>query len=133
MIQLNSKRNYLAGLLAAVLITSGAWATDSAASGKGSMELTQAASVAGAQLASGKYQVEWTTNGDLASVKIFRGGKEVASTTARVIKFDASYDTISLAADEKGAKSLAQISFGKSKIALRLGHGSDAVAERAAK
>lgn len=129
--QLNSKRNYLAVLLTAILLTASAWAADAAQSGRGTLELTQPASIAGTQLASGKYQVEWTANGGLANVKISRGNKEVASTSAHVIKYDANYDTISFATDEKGAKALAQISFGKSKLALRLANDSDA--QRAAK
>lgn len=130
---LNSKRNFLA-VVAALLLTASAWAVDNAASGKSSIVLRQPASVAGTQLASGKYQVEWTANGEMANVKFFRGGKEVASTPARLTKFDPSpNDTVSMATDDKGAKSLTQISFGKLRLALRLGNEADAAAQRAAK
>ena len=131
--QLNSKRNLVGTMLAVLVFAAAAWAADKAAPAKGSMELQQPASVAGTQLTSGKYRVEWTPNGDLVDVKFYRGDKQVASTTARLVKVDvAPYDRISYTTDEKGARSLTQLSFNKQQFALRLS-SEPADAERAAK
>jgi len=130
---LNLKRNFAGILLAALLFAASAWAADNTAPGKGSMELQQPTTVGGTQLPSGKYRVEWTANGDKADVKIYSGSKEVATTTARLVKADAaSYNHISFITDERGARSLAQIWFSKQKSALRLGD-LPAAAEQAAK
>ena len=130
---LNLKRNLAGILLAALLLTASAWAADNPAPGKGSLELQQPTTVGGTQLPSGKYRVEWTPNGDKVDVKIYSGSKEVATTTARLVKADgAAYNNISFITDEKGARSLTQISFSKQKSALRLGD-LPAEAEQAAK
>ncbi len=130
---LSLKRNLSGILFAALLLPASAWAADNAASGKGSMELQQPTTVGGTQLPSGKYRVEWAANGDKVDVKIYSGAKEVATTTARLVKADgALYNHISVITDEKGAKSLTQISFSKQKSSLRLGD-LPAEAEQAAK
>lgn len=131
---LTSKYNFMLLLVACVLLTAGAWAADNAAPSQGTMELQQPTSLAGTQLAAGKYRVQWAaTSGDTVDVKVFRGKEEVASTTAQLVKVDAvPYNHVSFLTDDKGARSLTQISFAKQKLALRLGD-APAAAERAAK
>ena len=130
---LNSKRNLPGILIAALLLTASAWAADNAAPGNGSLELQQPTTVGGTQLSAGKYRVEWTQNGDKADVRIYSGSKEVATTTARLVNGAASpYNQISFTTNEKGGRSLTQISFKKQKSALRLGD-LPAEAEQAAK
>ena len=110
-------------------------AADKAAPSEGVMQLQQPSSVAGAQLPAGKYRVQWTaTSGEMVDVKVYRGHKEVASTTAQLVKVDAAaYNNVSYLTDDKGARSLTQISFAKQKFALRLGDRASSDAERAAK
>lgn len=131
----NSTRNLMLLLMAALLLTTGAWAADKAAPSQGVMQLQQPSSVAGAQLPAGKYRVQWTaTSGEMVDVKVYRGDKEVASTTAQLVKVDAApYNNVSYLTDDKGARSLTQISFAKQKFALRLGDRASSDAERAAK
>ena len=132
---LNSKRNLMLLLMAALLLTAGAWAGDKATPSQGVMELQQSSSLAGTQLAAGKYRVQWTaTTGETVDVKVYRADKEVASTTAQLVKVDVSpYNNVSFLTDDKGARSLTQISFAKQKFALRLPDAGSASAERAAK
>ena len=121
-------------LMAALLLSTAAWAADKTAASQGSMELQQPTSLAGTQLAAGKYRVQWAAaSGETVDVKVYRGDKEVASTTAQLVKVDAvPYNHVSFLTDDKGARSLTQISFAKQKVALRLGEAASA-AERAAK
>ncbi|HZR64571.1 MAG TPA: hypothetical protein VFA85_05440 [Terriglobales bacterium] len=116
------KRIVLALLSAAMLSLSPAlWAADSAPSvNRGSMELPFPVNVAGTQLQTGKYRVEWTGNGDQVNVKIYSRGKQVASTPATLVKDHTWYDHLAYSTDEKGTKSLEQISFGKQKCSLHL-------------
>ncbi len=128
-----SKRTLPGIVIAALLLTASAWAADGATPGNGSLELQQPTTVGGTQLPAGKYRVEWTANGEKVDVKIYSGSKEVATTTARVVKAPiAPYNQISFTTNEKGGRSLTQISFKKQKSALRLGD-LPAEAEQAAK
>ena len=132
---LNSKRNFMLLLMVALLLTAGGWAADKAAPSEGILQLEQPCSIAGAQLPAGKYRVQWTaTAGEIVDVKVYRGHQEVASTTAQLVKVGAvPYSNISYLTDDKGARSLTQISFAKQKFALRLGDRASAGAERAAR
>lgn len=129
------RRILLAIVSAAIVLTSGSvWAADAASSaGKGSMELPSPVNVAGTQLQSGKYRVEWSGTGDQVTVKIFSGSKEMASTQASVVKDHTSYDHLSYSTDEKGTKSLTEISFGKQKCSLHLENQPSSEAQTAAK
>jgi hypothetical protein len=131
----NLKTILQAILVTAVMLTTSAWAADKAPTlTKGNMELQQPTNVAGTQLASGKYRIEWTGTGDQVDIKIFRGSKEMVSTRARIVKVDAApCDLVSFTTDEKGARSLTQISFSKQKFALRIESSPVAQAEQAAK
>src|SRR5215475_13784885 len=78
---LNSKCKLMLLLIAALLLTTGAWAADKAAPSEGVMELQGPSSVSGTQLPAGKYRVRWTsTSGEMVDLKIYRGSKQVAST-----------------------------------------------------
>ena len=131
----NSTRNLMLLLMAALLLTTGAWAADKAAPSEGVMQLQQPSNIAGTQLPAGKYHVQWTpTAGETVDVKVYRGGKEVASTTAQLVKVGAvPYDNVSYLTDDKGARSLTQIYFAKQKFALRLGDRPSSSSERAAR
>lgn len=130
----SSKRKFVFLLTAALLVTAGAWAGDKAAPSEGVMELQQPSRVAGTQIPAGKYRVQWTAaSGEMVDVKVYRGNKEVASTTAQLVKVDVTlYNQVSFLTDDKGGRSLAQISFAKQKFALRLAEGGMS-AEQASK
>ena len=127
-------KSVLLGLLASVVfLGANAVAADKAAPAmKGTLQLPQAASIGGTELASGKYKVEWTGSGDQVEVKIYRGNNVVASTPARLVKVDVQpYDNAAYVTGQSGAKSVTQISFAKQKIALRIGNAPETAATEA--
>ena len=89
---------------------------------KGSFQLQHPTNVAGKQLAPGNYTVQWDGSGDQVSVKIYQGKKEMASTSAQVVKIDrpASYDQTITTSGDNGASSLSEIRFRGKTFALRL-------------
>ena len=132
----SGKRIFLAVVSALALVSApNIWAADAApASGRGSVELPYSVNVGGTQLQTGKYRVEWTGTGDQVEVKIYSGGKQVASSQATVVKDRTSYDHLAYSTDDKGAKSLTQISFAKQKCSLHFDNASaSSDGQRAAK
>ena len=93
-----------------------------ASSSKGSLQLQHPTNVAGKQLASGEYSVQWDGTGDQVNLKIYQGKKEVASTSAQVVKIDhpANYDQSITTAGENGSSALTEIRFRGKTFALRL-------------
>lgn len=114
------KNTITGGLLAAFLLVGMSAFAGNA--NKGSFQLQHPTNVAGKQLATGNYTVQWDGSGDQVSVKIYQGKKEMASTSAQVVKIDrpASYDQTITTSGDNGASSLSEIRFRGKTFALRL-------------
>ena len=114
------KNTITGGLLAAFLLVGMSAFAGNA--NKGSFQLQHPTNVAGKQLATGSYTVQWDGSGDQVSVKIYQGKKEMASTSAQVVRIDrpASYDQTITTSGDNGASSLSEIRFRGKTFALRL-------------
>jgi hypothetical protein len=123
-------KNMSKGSLLAVLML---FAVSAFAASKGALQLQHPTNVAGKQLATGSYTVQWDGTGDQVDLKVYQGKKEVASTSARVVKIDhpANYDQTITSAGSDGSSALTEIRFrGK---ALRLnGEGGSSSSSGAA-
>ena len=98
------------------------FAVSAFAGSKGTLALQHPTSVGGKQLATGNYTVQWDGTGDQVDVKVYQGKKEVASSSAQVVKMDrtASYDQTITSTGDGGSSSLAEIRFRGKSFALRL-------------
>lgn len=117
------KNTITGGLLMALVL----FGMSAFAANKGSFELQHPTNVAGKQLATGSYTVQWDGSGDQVNLKIYQGKKEMASTSAQVVKIErpASYDQTVTTAGDNGSTSLSEIRFRGKTFALRLsGEGS---------
>ena len=114
------KNTITGGLLAAFLLVG--MSAFAANANKGSFQLQHPTNVAGKQLATGSYTVQWDGSGDQVSVKIYQGKKEMASTSAQVVKIDrpASYDQTITSSGDNGSSTLSEIRFRGKTFALRL-------------
>jgi len=92
----------------AILVASSALAAD-----KGSIKLFDPTTVNGSQLSPGEYQVQWEGTGSDVQLKILRGKKVVATTSATVVqlKAPAERDMTSTRNDGDHGKALTEISF----------------------
>ncbi len=101
-------------------------ATSAFASNKGSMQLLDAVTVGGAQLAPGDYSLKWDGNGPSVQLSILKGSKVVATTPARLIDLDQkpNGDVAVVKTNGDGSKSLAEIHFYGKKSALAIGSES---------
>jgi hypothetical protein len=112
------------GILLLAMVLAGGRAL---ASSKGSLELPQAATIAGQKLASGSYTVRWEGAGDQVQLKIYQGNKVVASTAARVVKVEhpIASDSAVLEANPDGTSAISEIRFGRKKYVLRIVNGGE--------
>ena len=78
----NLKNMFKDGLLTMLLL----FAVGAFAASKGGLQLQHPTNVGGKQLATGTYSVQWDGIGDQVALKVFQGKKEVASTSAHVVK-----------------------------------------------
>lgn len=127
----NLKNTSKGGLLAVLVL----FAMSAFAASKGTFQLQHPTNVAGKQLATGSYTVKWDGSGDQVDMKIFQGKKEVASTSAQVVKIDrpANYDQTITSAGSDGSSALTEIRFRGKTFALRLnGEGGSSSASGAA-
>jgi hypothetical protein len=101
-------------------------ATAAFAASKGSLQVNDAVTVNGTQLAAGDYTVKWDGNGPNVQLNILHGKQVVATTSARLVTLDHSVDGDSavVRTNADGSKSLAAIRFGGKKYALELGDAS---------
>jgi len=101
-------------------------ATSAFASNRGSMQLLDAVTVGGAQLAPGDYSLKWDGNGPSVQLSILKGSKVVATTPARLIDLDQkpNGDVAVVKTNGDGSKSLAEIHFYGKKSALAIGSES---------
>ena len=123
---LKSKSSLKGILLAGVLLLAGS----AFAASKGPLELQEPATVAGTQLKTGTYTVQWEGTGDQVQLKIYKGKKEVASTSARVVTLEkpVDRDAILLRRNDDGTLTVTRINFGRKNFALEIsgeGGGSD--------
>ena len=103
----------------ALLLATGAFAETN----KGSMQLSNAVTVAGKQLPAGDYSVKWEGTGSNVQVSFLQGKKVVATAPARL--FDLSQKPDNDSAVVKGeARELSEIHFGGKKYALAIGSDS---------
>lgn len=105
----------------AILVASSALAAD-----KGSIKLFDPTTVNGAQLSPGEYQVQWEGTGSDVQLKILRGKKVVATTSATVVqlKAPAPRDMTSTRNDGDHGKALTEISFRGRNYSLAVGNES---------
>lgn len=105
-------------LAGAVLFAASAFAAN-----KASFDLQHPAQVAGQQLAAGSYKVQWEGTGNDVHLTILRGGKQVATSSARIVEMKVkSPDTGALVTlNPDGSRSLSQIRFRGKTFALDLG------------
>jgi len=114
-------------LLAGALLLAGS----AFAASKGPLELQEPATVAGTQLKTGTYTVQWEGTGDQVQLKIYKGKKEVASTSARVVTLEkpVDRDATLLRRNDDGTLTVTRINFGRKNFALEIsgdGGGSGA-------
>ena len=101
-------------------------ATSAFAANKGSLQVTDAVTVSGKQLARGEYTVKWEGNGPNVELNILQGKKVVATTPARLIDLNRSPDGDSAVVrkNDDGSRTLAEIRFAGKKYALAVGSES---------
>ena len=124
---LKSKSSLKGILLAGALLLAGS----AFAASKGPLELQEPATVAGTQLKTGTYTVQWEGTGDQVQLKIYKGKKEVASTSARVVTLEkpVDRDATLLRRNDDGTLTVTRINFGRKNFALEIsgdGGGSGA-------
>ena len=114
----NLKNMFKGGLLTMLLL----FAVGAFAASKGGLQLQHPTNVGGKQLATGTYSVQWDGIGDQVALKVFQGKKEVASTSAHVVKMDhpASYDQTITSSGSDGNSTLTEIRFRGKNFALTL-------------
>jgi len=95
-------------------------ATSAFAANKGSLQLSDPASVAGKQLAAGDYTVQWEGAGPSVQVNILKGNKVVATVPGRLANLDQapSYNSAVVNKASDGSRTLSQIRFSGKKVAL---------------
>ncbi len=112
----NTVKGLLIGL--SLLLSASAFAAN-----RGSLELTNPASVAGKQLAAGKYNISWEGEGPGIQLNILKGNKVVATTPARVTNVDHSseYNEAVVNVNGDGSRSLTEIRLSGKKYVLEIG------------
>ena len=129
---MNRKSMFMGGSLAALVL----FAVSALAVTKGSLELQHPTNVGGKQLATGSYTVQWDGSGDQVELKVFQGKKEVASTSAKVVKVERAPESNSAvtSANGDGSSSLTEIRFRGKTYALQLnGEGGGSASAGAAR
>lgn len=118
------------GFLASLVL----FAVSAFAASKGSLALGHPTNVGGKQLASGNYTVQWDGSGDQVDLKVYLGKKEVASTSAHIVKIDqpANYDQTITSTGNDGSSSLKEIRFRGKNFALQVAEAGGASSSGAA-
>jgi hypothetical protein len=101
-------------------------ATSAFAANRGTVQVSQAVTVAGTQLAPGEYKLVWEGSGPNVDLKFMQGGRVVATTPARVIDLkQAPYgDEAVVNKSADGSASLAEIRMSGKRYALQIGNES---------
>ena len=105
----------------AILVASSALAAD-----KGSMKLFDPTTVNGTQLSPGEYEVQWEGTGSDVQLKVLRGNKVVATTSATIVQLKApgKQNATSTRNDGDHGKALTEISFRGRNYSLAVGSES---------
>jgi len=116
-------KNLVLGL--AVLLASSAFASNA---NKGSLQLSDAASIGGTQLKAGDYEVKWDGDGANVQLSVLKGKKVVATVPAHMIDLPnkAAGDSAVVKKNADGTESVAEIRFGGKNKALAIGNDSSA-------
>jgi hypothetical protein len=107
----------------AVLLASSAFASNS---NKGSLQLSDPASIGGTQLKAGNYDVKWDGEGANVQVNVLKGSKVVATVPAHLIDLadKPSNDSAVVKKNADGTESIAEIHFSGKKQALAIGNNT---------
>lgn len=110
-------------------------ATTAFAAEKGSMKLIQPAFVGGIQLAPGEYNLSWQENGSNIELKVAKGNKVVATTSAKTVdlKNAASANGTETKQNAEGKAAVSQIFFRGKTQALEIAtenSGDQSIAEK---
>jgi len=121
-------KSLLLGL--ALLLATGAFAAN-----KGSLQLNEAVSLSGKQLAAGDYTVKWDGNGPNVQASIMKGRNVVATVPARLVDLDRApgSDAAVTTSNGDGSRSLTQIRFYGKKAALVIGEAAKTESSEASK
>ena len=96
-------------------------ATSAFAANKGTVQLQDAVTVNGKELAAGDYNVKWDGNGPNVEVNILRGNNVVATVPARMVDLDRAPEKNSIVTvSDSGRKSLYEIRLSGRKYALAI-------------
>jgi hypothetical protein len=111
----------------ALMMTTGAFAAN-----KGSLQVSDAVTVSGKQLAPGDYKVSWEGTGPNVELKITKGKEVVATVPAHMVDLNraASDNAAVVNNNSDGTRSLSEIRFSGKKFAIALS-GETAKAEPA--
>jgi hypothetical protein len=101
---------------------------------KGDFQVFDTIQVNGKQLPAGEYTVTWDGEGPNVNVSITRGGKVMATATAKVVELEqkAERDATEVKANSAGARDLTAIRFSGKKYQLELGASSGQGADKSA-
>lgn len=93
------------------------------AANKGSLSLSDTATVGGKQLPAGDYSVQWDGSGSQVQVNILKGKKIMASAPARMVDMErpAQADSAVVKQDGGGSRVLSEIRFSGKKYSLSFG------------
>jgi hypothetical protein len=110
----------------AVLLASSAFASNKA--NKGSLQLSDPASIGGTQLKAGNYDVKWDGDGANVQVNVLKGSKVVATVPAHMIDLadKPANDSAVLKKNADGTESVAELHFSGKKQALAIGNNTTA-------
>jgi hypothetical protein len=105
----------------ALLLATGAFAAN-----KGPLQVSNAVTVSGKQLAAGDYTVKWDGNGPDVELSILQGKKVVATVPARLVDLNrsSSNDAAVVKNSGDGSRVLSEIRFSGKKYALAIGEES---------
>jgi septal ring-binding cell division protein DamX len=101
---------------------------------KGDFQVFDPVQVNGKQLPAGEYTVTWDGDGPSVNVSITRGGKVMATATAKIVELEqkAERDATEVKANSAGARDLTAIRFSGKKYQLQLAGNSAQGADRSA-
>jgi len=113
-------------LVAAVVLSMGAFAKDKKDKNEGKFTLADSAQIGSTQLKPGDYKAEWDGTGSDVQVKILQGKNVVATTSAKLVDKQDASDSVTLGGTNSATKTVDEIDFGHSHKALVFGSAQTA-------
>jgi len=112
--------NMFKGLLLGLAVL---MATSAFAANKGSLQVSDAVTVSGTQLAPGDYKVTWEGNGPNVDLKISKGKDVVATVPAHMVDLNRpAYDNAAVVNNNSdGTRSISEIRLAGKKFAFAIG------------